>query len=130
MSAEGRKTSSFKEAKEGKGVWAQWGPGSQRPQFKSNSSQTYPTGAGKEEGTSTAALKYPLHCAFHSLPRCPGEKTSPQNKKGKKSRVRASFFPSSRGNGCQQRAQFEASSQRRQLLRQEPSQACTLGPMW
>lgn len=61
-SAEGRRTSSFKEAKEGKRGWPQ------RPQLKLATSQTHPTGAGKGKGTSTLTPNYPLHCCFPSLP--------------------------------------------------------------
>ena len=55
--------------------------------------------AGKEEGTSTAIPNYPLHCAVQSLPICPSEEKSPQNKKESES----SGIPSSWGHGCQQR---------------------------
>ena len=66
-SAEGQRTSSFEEAKEGKGGWPQ------RPRLKLDTSQTHPTGAGKGEGTSTAMSNYP-----HSLPKHPRVTTEPQ----------------------------------------------------
>lgn len=40
-----------------------------------------PHWAGKEEGTSRAIPNYPRHSAVQSLPMCPSEEKSPQNKK-------------------------------------------------
>lgn len=74
-SAEGQRTSSFEEAKEGKGGWPQ------RPRLKLDTSQTHPTGAGKGEGTSTAMTNYPP-----TLPSIPSQSIPvlPQSLRGKK----------------------------------------------
>lgn len=114
-SSEGRRTSSFKEAKTEKEV------GHTGVLLKLNTSQTYPSAAGEKEGTATAILNYPLHCSFHSLPKCPHEKKSPESKRGKEG-VRAFLYPLPRGSSVSKEHSLGPAWGGKQLLRKEPCQ--------